>query len=457
MPITAAFDLRSLWLAAVPLAIPLVTPAGPVRIAASDLLLIPVAVLLLRRAPPQAVAPRSHTRWVALFVAAVWLGNLSALVYLGHVTSWGLVNRGVGAVVLAAGYLLLVVAPHGRRLTAERVLVWFVGSVSVVNVLAVVGAIARYGFGIPNIAMQSGASFRLAGSLGGPNSYGGLLAVVLLLQAGAVAFGHRLFRLPRWVEPLNCLALLVALVLTVSRGSWLAALLGALALAALLLNKRTTWSLRLSALLAPATLALALTLVLAASGFGGLFGSRWSWAETRAHAASIQERGSVGFLEKARDASSLSERAAINAVALRLVRQSAVHALFGIGLGSFAATAPDTELGLPVQIHNSYLWALTELGAVGLLVLLGLLGCMSLGLIRRYLAAGTVPDWAGCSTLAALVSVGFWLVTQDGMFHRHIWVLLAVVSLLVNEDAARSAVPPAGARSQNVPVASFAP
>lgn len=132
---------------------------------------------------------------------------------------------------------------------------------------------------------------------------------------------------------------------------------------------------------------------------------------------------------------------AIYQTALRMYLESPWSLLFGIGVGSFLEESARRPLQIRVLTHNTYLWALVELGLVGLLILFGFLLSMILGLVAS-LRRAAAPDAAPVALLAALGSVMVWFLSHDGLFHRHVWLILALVSLQARVGSGSNQVTP---------------
>lgn len=213
---------------------------------------------------------------MALAIVVV-MGSLVTWLRLGYLPRWTLINRDVGLVVMLGSCYLIASALSRPRLVSD-LLSWFVVSASILNVVALVGALARYVWDVPNPMMYKWDSLRLAGFMRSPNSYGGYLAVALSVQVGGFVLKERLLGTPRWVEAANGIALLVGLLLTISRGSWLAALAGVLMVLLLTMTSLRRWRLSVRDFVAPALVSVVLLVLFLVTGVGGIRTAIRDWA-----------------------------------------------------------------------------------------------------------------------------------------------------------------------------------
>ena len=107
----------------------------------------------------------------------------------------------------------------------------------------------------------------------------------------------------------------------------------------------------------------------------------------------------------------------------------------GLGLSATKVSAPDGEVQFA---HSTYLWLLTETGAIGLLIWMSFLA-----LALRALVRGCRDDHDGIITAVAAVLVVFMVMSvgMEAMYQRHVWLLLGAGLAL---PAARA---PAAARA----------
>jgi O-antigen ligase len=126
------------------------------------------------------------------------------------------------------------------------------------------------------------------------------------------------------------------------------------------------------------------------------------------------------------------------------------HPLLGVGAGNFIRVAPDYtfhDLDLPRfdvilsghVVHNTYLEVLTELGPVGLALLLALIaGNFTLGVraVRRFERAGDLE--AEMFSRGILIGTAGMLVASTfatATYEKHLWLLLAMGPALTSVAA----------------------
>lgn len=393
-----------------------------------------------------------RNRWrrgwaLALIALAVW-GFLSS--------AWGFtrpfrpeVTLGAAIPFLLAALFALVMAcagPSARAVVGALVigLVW--NSLLTFGQASVQGSLGLFALGefwIPpgisgtSVVEAEGVRWlRPYGILPHPNILAGFLAVGLL-AASAWLFSRRVWTW--YLGTVIALAGLWALLLTFSRAAWLGFAVGATAIAApiavaLLRSRyappnqqaaplsidretgalRSDWRRVLPQFMA--TLACAL---IVAGVFVMIF-RPFLIARTGITAENVEQR-------------SVSDRILFTNIAADAIRSAP---LLGIGLGNFPWFAQSelnkTHFDLRGQpVHNIYLSAWAELGAVGLALLLLTLGCGCAAGVQSVFSAATLEERAARGALlagtAALLFIGFfdhypWTLLH---FQAALWGLLA--------------------------------
>jgi hypothetical protein len=266
--------------------------------------------------------------------------------------------------VLLAFFLLLVNLPEGRALSRR----WLsAGIASSVIVQAVVGllqvwrgrslGLTRLGeltlnpewSGISVVMRGETRWLRAYGLTQHPNLLGGVLAGLLLVLVGAYVDRVRFHRMAPLLLVPYALGL-GTLLMTFSRGAWMAAAVGGLTLLATVW--RSSW--RPNRDMARAMLSLvALTL-----GIGVLFAAtQWSLLQPR-----------LGLTYQGAEERSVDERSTLIAGA-RALRQ--LRPVLGVGAGGFSTAlyrlAPESIAAYPVYqpVHNVLMLLATEVGAPG--------------------------------------------------------------------------------------------
>lgn len=109
----------------------------------------------------------------------------------------------------------------------------------------------------------------------------------------------------------------------------------------------------------------------------------------------------------------------------RALEQFAEHPLLGLGIGGFNElnTWSMEGPGGHLPVHNTYLWALVDLGIAGGSLMAGIVVA---AIWRCARAAGRPPAPEGAAQVAgALAAMAGFNLFVDGFYQRHLWVLLA--------------------------------
>jgi hypothetical protein len=128
------------------------------------------------------------------------------------------------------------------------------------------------------------------------------------------------------------------------------------------------------------------------------------------------------------NARGLDDRLAILTSAWRDYNTSWPTRLFGIGLGTFFASSA-ADFGVPLIIHNTFVWFLVELGPIGLLLLTLIWGQAASNLFaarryqdyRRHVATGAI---------AALAGLTVFCLFNEGFYQRQLWIVLVIAARL---------------------------
>jgi hypothetical protein len=473
---------RNLWWYAGTLSFQLPQAALVSRLAVADLFMLPliaqecVAAVKARRVMVRSTLRTPLLCLLALFVISTIVGYRR----MGSLSTWALLNKDAGLLLLIAVFAVLVRTIRSVH-DAKRIARWFVGGVAIANITALVAAVAAIA-GFENNLYLVGNT-RLYGWMGNPSVNGGLL-----LSAGMIELG--LLMSPpsadesRWWRWVNVWLMALGLALTLSRSTWLAA---ATASAALLVaagaHAFRTREWRLSHVTA-----IAVWMILPVMVLGNIVRLRGGVDVTppAAVAAELQARlvaqcvtdpqldvctdvqmpttpapaiGPAGVVEptpdvplsahpvepqQPSDASSaaaaanlagplmnargLNDRVAIAAAALTAYRADPLSMLFGIGLGTFYATS-GASFGVPLIIHNTFVWFLVEFGPLGLIVVLWIWGRT---IVNLWLAAFTRNggEYLACGAMAALAGLTMFCILNEGFYQRQLWLVFAIADRL---------------------------
>src|SRR6185503_14971611 len=109
----------------------------------------------------------------------------------------------------------------------------------------------------------------------------------------------------------------------------------------------------------------------------------------------------------------------------RALQQFADHPFTGLGIGGFRELNTFELRGYVTHfvVHNTYLWALVDLGIGGGLLLVGLIAgavCRCVRAARRRPGAES-----GAVVAGGLVAMAVFNLFIDGFYQRHFWLLVA--------------------------------
>jgi putative inorganic carbon (hco3(-)) transporter len=365
------------------------------RLAPSDFVLLFLYVLLI--AHRTRFSRTGINVWHIGLALALLSGTFVTLANAGELTSYVLVNKDLGLLVLIATYFAFFTLARSWDVV-EHVLRMFVISCTVHSALALAVFFTTKKLTIgPVIVNESTA--RLSGLLVDPNALGGLLGAALIVQlAGTRRDGFRI----RGVLGIACsMILAVGLLMTYSRSAWLGTLI-AVAVATLARPGRLLVTAALAAF------GIALPLLLNGSAY----------LRTISDMASRRAQ--------------FDARITIISDALDMFWQ---NPLFGGGLGAFYAKHN-------AIVHNSVLWCLAELGVLGLAAICGLVAWVLMrGLAARQMAGKRRKRLIACLLLCHLLMFGLALGIE-ALYQRHWWVFMALIAAssgLARQDKLRDA------------------
>lgn len=348
------------------------------QIAPADIL---IAAYLVVRLPHLRHVPAAWTPWHYALLPLLGFGMLVSAIRIGEITSYALLQKGLGLLVLFG--LLAALVDFMRDWERVRWLLRaFVGAVllhATVALLAQVVVIAG-GPALP-LMNEPYPGERISGLVLDANAFGGLVALAFVLHLLTAGTPGALLR-GRWAW-LGYLVLPTTLLLTFSRSSWLGLTFSLLVV--MLLRPWVGGRATLRVLLPAAVLApLVLTLIPDSTDLV----LRPSSAASR---VLIADEALAGFLE---------------------------NPITGLGLGVYVE-----EYG--IVVHNSALWFLSDLGGLGLLVFFGLLVTVAARLVRSGRLAppefASIPLALLCGH-AVMFGVSFGI---EAFYQRHWWIVLA--------------------------------
>jgi general stress protein CsbA len=417
------------------------------RVAVSDVFVAAAfLVLLTRHRSALLSALRSwtpvHTAAASILAALLW-GTCVAFVRTGVITTESLLNKDLGWLIFGATVLVVrsvvVVSDDVVRLLRY-----------VLSGGLVVEAVAVIWFTVAVVSGHQPDVLRFDGFLLNPNANGLFVSILLVLQIASTR-DSRIFSAPRMVQFAGIAFLLVLLLATLSRSSWIAAIL-ALALLGVTAMRRSPWPfvcalVLLAFSLGPLTAALAP--VWSRLSAGQLPASERTFVPSATPPpdiavllngvtpapspppSSLPVRSplpsrSPDYLSSAAELAAerygASDRLALDILAVRLWLGSPATAFSGIGLGVYFQLTPFL-FGIPVVIHSSYLWMPVEMGlpGIGALLVLGVVGYTICRSSSKWQDQGLVISIAG-----SLFLIAFWSVANEGIYQRALWLFFAL-------------------------------
>lgn len=383
-----AVILAHVWVALLPIQMPLLNDGDrPVHLAPSDLVL---ALALLLTVTVWQIKPRVWSVW-HFALPAMMILNLLAI---GIFNRYTIFNKVVGILVLVAAYFLLTTVANSVD-DVKRLVRTFVVSATVINLVAMVSHFT----GVQVLALGCNECLRFQGFFPDPNLYGSILVVAWAFIWGQTRKGHRFISGP--IDLLIQVSLLFGIIITVSRGTWIAFAVALLVGLVLKGGFSVRGWVALSLLLAAVIFLFGdqLTAVGDLAGRTNTIDSRWV----------LIEQGLASF--------------GTNPVA-------------GVGLGNFVE-----EYGQ--IIHNTPLWIAAEFGVIGIAVFTGfMLWIFKRGWICYRRGSGVLRGLAIGLLLGNLAMLAFSL-SVEALYQRHWWFLFAMTaatySFLEDESGPKSA------------------
>ena len=409
----------------------------PLRLTLSDVLspLIALALLwsLYRLAP---------TRWPTWRIAwtELWLVGMTAVMTISLVVGrleigvwfgWALVSKYIGWFVLLWYFLLAawIVRNYGPK-TRElfiSLFVWICCAVGAIDIVA-------RGFRLSNIDAPAPLKIgwaRLQGFMENPNAYAFLVCIALLVTLCHLGASRPV---RPWLTHLALTVFVAVLILSASRGAWLA--LGLVGIVMLLTRQ--------IALLRPLLIAvpLGLGLVFAVQSAPGVVQAIQTQERTPLHADQLLTR-ELRAVEQGRLRGTDRDTAYRLESGLEALETWWRNPILGQGLGTYLWSKGGEVLpnGMPPTIHNSFLWVMAEMGTLGALVFGGFF-LLSLHALRPARFGGA-PDPSGFQYAGFLMLILFagMSLTSEMLYQRHFWFFLGLALALPAAAPAAAAMP----------------
>jgi O-antigen ligase len=358
-------------------------PDGSVlRIAAAELV-APLLLFAALVAPRRKPAPGLGLLALGIVLVAFFSTLLAATER--PLTGYALGKTAGLFYVTAMGFALV----RGLDAGAEPKLLRALGTGAFWSAMIGLVGFAAWIVGIPNSLVEGD---RLCSTMpGDPNIYGSLLTIGILIESS-----DRERSVPMRVLRVGVLA--VALIATSSRSAFVALVVGSLARG--LLGSRDRWGSAVRGTYGLVAVGLVAALCLLTDP--GQHALQMFW-----------DRVSRTFTVDSRF--DLYERA---------MAEFSDHPLLGLGIGGFHDLNTWGAAGNEhYAVHNTYLWALVDMGIAGGLLLTSLV----LGAIIRCAraAAGAQTTNTAAVVGAALAAMAVFNLFIDGYYQRHFWILVA--------------------------------
>ena len=361
--------------------LPILSNTG-IKVASSDLLLLPIMTVLLLNYIKQGSGfilwDIPHI-WKWLFLLTLWMSIslINGFIYIGEIQNWALINKYFGWYVLLAYFIFGAFVANNA--SDESIALFF-------KTLFVCAC----GIGIVSIPLYFLNLFhRFEGLTGNPNSYGFLLVIITIIL---LTYKMRGNIISKSFDTFGIGFLLTLIVYSGSKSAWLGLFFGIIFLSLARKN--------LYRQLAPiALVALLLVIILYFLKASGIFTE-----DTHVYPVS----------QNLLNPNHYNHRLEIMNHAHELWK---THPVFGVGLGSFLQYSVN-ELG-GYTIHSTPYWLLVETGIIGLVLFASFFLYVILHLWKQNTTAGN--GWAICGGIAILISFAAASIGFEAMYQRHIW------------------------------------
>jgi len=370
--------------------------AGSFHISVSDLFLLPLLLgTLITWVGGRNKGVRFPTATLLFALLFLTVGNLVTAFTLGELPQWTWLNKDLGLLALLIPFWAMLTLCHDRSRT-EKLFKIFLLSVSILNLIGLALYVSSLFTGFGSFVNYGG--MRFVGFMLDPNGYAGLAAVAAVIQVATLNLKEKTGA-STLLHLLNCCALIAGCLLTLSRGGFLSLMAGGLML--LLFTKgRSTYT---------------IAFVLLAISVGVI-------------ELSVNTDLKASIHNRADDRGNIESRIDYMEQGMKMYLSSPATIATGIGIGTFIEESPKF-FGDAHQIHNTYVWLLVEGGP---LILIAYLFMLYRCLQHSFWVYRHIPSlrYAAAGCFCALVVIIIWSGTVEGMYHHHVWVVLAVSELL---------------------------
>lgn len=403
------------------------------RFGTSDLLLpVLLALVALKWLGEGGGMPEWRIRyiWGWIGLLTLWMGFalVQGRLQMGEWSTWALLNKGAGWLVLVA-YLLL--GGWMAALLDGRLRLLFVRALTLFAWLACAYSLVLYSLYLNRRALGIDILYpRPMGFFDNPNAFGIFIATVVVLH---LVYSSRKPLFTTRMDSFGLALTLSTILLTASRSSWLGI---ALALPALLWMKQIPWTLLakgvvVGLLLTTATvygppvakiavLSIEQAVEQAYAEYKGAEykGAEYKGAKETRILGKLRTPRAIYFTRKRFDIDvGLKERTASVYEAFDMWRESPIT---GKGLGSYRHRIANRDR-IAGTIHNSGLWLLAETGLVGALLFSAFFFLVLRSLYRAGQAPGSDPLIPG--VFAVLLVLAGASIGTEVLYQRYLWFL----------------------------------
>jgi len=337
---------------------------------------------------------------ILLLLSLFAVSTIQHVLVVGKLTTYTLVNKDIGILVLFASFLLVVNSVKNTKdfFFATRI---FVITTALLNLVYLFAYLPFCPVSAKEIFLFG--ELRLRGLLVDPNAYGGFLSVAFFMCLPLIKDAKKISK--RIFNEFLLISLLLGIIMTTSRSTYLGFAAGLLIVS--LLSRSLRKYVVFSVLFGMVLLVVALSV--------GTFGPT--------------------ILSRITSVSQVNSRIQIIEAALKAF----VHKpIFGWGLGSFFEFSK-TYFGLPWKqiIHNTYLWFLADFGLVGFIIFLLFVfhvAAQALSVTLRFAKNGEPLFYSSVAITASLISLFVFAVGIEAFYQRHLWMLFGMLEVLGRMD-----------------------
>lgn len=344
--------------------------------------------------------------WIIALILAILLANVNSYLVNGMWSRWGLLNKGIGWLVLMTYFFL------GAWLTTnfddkpiryfmKSLLFFFIGALPFFLIILILKDMG-FDLGIATI------SYPLSGFMANRNAYGFLLVACLLFTT-LFSYSKKPIIPLIWVQILWGL-LPLALVYN---GSLACIGMSGIVIIGILMKKRSHLQILLPLLIGVIFLFIFIEPEI-------IFKKRQI---KRIAGLTTFSQENIKIKKNGLEIGLAKDRLRISLIkdSFELWQQ---HPIFGAGLGSFMVDQIATYGGLTDTIHSTSLWIMTEMGIVGLLIFVSFYILCLKALWKRGPSKENFSSIFSFATFYFLLCFGLMSLVHEFIYTRHMWMIM---------------------------------